>query len=171
MKIINDRQERQRFLKFAFVGVTGTIVDFGIMNLLRIVFQFPLIWAQGISFMIAVVNNFIWNRFWTYPDSRSKDTAFQFLQFVLINIVGILVRTPLITWLDRGIGKMLNIFPLNFNIENYIISQNLALAMSIFIILFWNYFANRFWTYSDALKSADKGRIEALPDDENKTLP
>jgi putative flippase GtrA len=149
MSLIADKQERIRFLKFSFVGVTGTIVDFGVMNLMSLVFHLPLLWAQGISFTIAVVNNFLWNRYWTYPDSRSKRAPHQLVQFVLINLVGILVRTPLISWLNNLILKGLNNAAIRLPLENFVISQNAALAVSILIILFWNFFANRYWTYGD----------------------
>jgi putative flippase GtrA len=149
MSFIADKQERLRFLKFSFVGVTGTIVDFGVMNLMSLVFHLPLLWAQAISFTIAVVNNFLWNRYWTYPDSRSKRAPQQLIQFVLINLVGILVRTPLISWLNKLILDALNNAAIRLPLENFVISQNAALAISILIILFWNFFANRYWTYGD----------------------
>ncbi len=149
MSLITSKQERIRFLKFAFVGVTGTVVDFGILNLLRLVFKIPLVWAQAISFTIAVVNNFLWNRFWTYPDSRSKKTSHQLIQFFIINAIGIIIRTLLIPWLDQMILILLENFDINLQIENYILSQNIALAVCIGIIMLWNYYANRYWTYND----------------------
>jgi putative flippase GtrA len=155
MSFIADKQERLRFLKFSFVGVTGTIVDFGVMNLMSLVFHLPLLWAQAISFTIAVVNNFLWNRYWTYPDSRSKRPPQQLIQFVLINLAGILVRTPLISWLNNFILGALNNATIRLPLENYVISQNAALAVSILLILFWNFFANRYWTYGDVPIGAD----------------
>jgi putative flippase GtrA len=149
MHFITDKQERTRFLKFSFVGVTGTIIDFGIMNFMSLVFHLPLVWAQAISFVIAVINNFLWNRYWTYPDSRSKKAQNQLLQFFLINLVGIVIRTPLIFWLNNLILRGLDQTTINLPFENFVLSQNLALAASILIILFWNFFANRYWTYGD----------------------
>lgn len=149
MRLLNNKQERLRFLKFAFVGVTGTIVDFGIMNLMSLVFGVPLVWAQIISFSLALINNFLWNRFWTYPESRSKAAHRQLLQFILINIVGILVRTPLVPWFDRIILNLLDNGNVHLRWDNFIISQNLALAAAIGIVFLWNYFANRYWTYAD----------------------
>ena len=149
MSLLRSKIERTRFFKFLLVGITGTIVDFGILNLFRIVFHFPLIWSQAISFFCAVINNFLWNRYWTYPDSHDKRIHHQLVQFFIINIIGILIRTPLITWLDRVILTILNRVDLNFPIENYVLSQNIALTISIVIILFWNFFANRYWTYNN----------------------
>ncbi len=162
MTIFNSKQERIRFLKFAFVGVTGTIVDFGLMNLFSLVFNVPLVWAQVLSFSIAVINNFLWNRFWTYPDSRAKAAHFQLLQFALINVVGISIRTPLISWLDTRILKLLSSRQLSLPLKDNIISQNVALAISIGVVMLWNYFANRYWTYSDV--SAEKsGPVDGPP--------
>jgi putative flippase GtrA len=160
MNILNCRKERQRFLKFTFVGLTGTIVDFGLLNLLRIVFKLPLVWAQGISFTVAVINNFLWNRFWTYPESRDKGASWQLMQFFIINIIGITIRTPLISWLDGLILNLLNKVKVDVSIENYVISQNLALAVSISIIMLWNYFANRYWTFKNIPSGDEELREE-----------
>jgi len=149
MSLIRNKQERIRFLRFSFVGITGAIVDFGIMNLLRLVFKMPLVWAQAISFFCAVINNFLWNRHWTYPESRTKSAPKQLIQFFIINIIGIIIRTPLVTWLDKMIFSQLSKTIIYLPFENFVISQNLALAISIFINIFWNFFANRYWTYSN----------------------
>lgn len=147
MSLIKNKQERIRFLRFSVVGVTGAIVDFGVMNLLRLIFHLPLIWAQGISFVCAVINNFLWNRFWTYPESRSENVTKQLIQFFIINIIGIFIRTPLVTWLDKLILTMLSKMTINLPVDHTIISQNLALALSISVVILWNFFANRYWTY------------------------
>jgi putative flippase GtrA len=67
-----NRKEFTRFTKFLAVGLTGFVVDFGVFNLLLKALSFPPVLAQAISFSLAAVNNFLWNRYWTYPDSRSK---------------------------------------------------------------------------------------------------
>jgi len=149
MSVINSKRERVRFLKFSFVGLTGTIVDFGVMNLLRLVFNVPLVWAQVVSFICAVFNNFLWNRYWTYPKSRSRKATKQLIQFFIINIIGILIRTPLVPWFNDRILSLLNNLDLSLPFNYFIISQNLALALSILLITFWNYFANRYWTYNN----------------------
>lgn len=160
MNLINNKKERSRFLKFAVVGVTGAIVDFGILNLLRLVFDMPLISAQAISFVCAVINNFVWNRYWTYPDSRSKPISKQLLQFFIINTIGILIRTPLITWMDQRIFSLLKQTAVDFPFSNMVISQNLALAFAIIIILLWNFFANRYWTYNDISGESENKALE-----------
>jgi len=149
MKVINNKAERIRFLKFLFVGITGTIVDFGLMNLMRLVLNIPLVWAQAISFVLAVINNFLWNRYWTYPESRSRSVPKQLIQFFIINLIGLLIRTPLVPWFDNLFLGLLSKSHLSFPFSYQVISQNLALAVTISIIILWNFFANRYWTYNN----------------------
>jgi hypothetical protein len=70
-----NEKELERFLKFLVVGTVGFAVDFGTLNLLKLVFGFQLLVANTISFSLAVLSNFTWNRLWTYPDSRSKPAS------------------------------------------------------------------------------------------------
>lgn len=160
MSLITSKRERIRFFKFSIVGVTGTIVDFGIMNLLSLVFGMPLVWSQALSFSTAVINNFLWNRLWTFPESKTKGAQKQLVQFVIINIIGILIRTPIISWLDRILLNLLNSININLPVENYVLSQNLALAISITIVFFWNFFSNRYWTFNN-IPSDDRTKISA----------
>ena len=149
MSIITSKTERVRFLKFAFVGLTGTVVDFGVMNVLRLFLEVPLIWAQGISFVCAVINNFLWNRYWTYPESRSRSAHKQLIQFFIINVVGILIRTPLVPWLNSLILGFLMNRTWDLPLSDIVISQNSSLAISIGIVTLWNFFANRYWTFNN----------------------
>jgi putative flippase GtrA len=152
--IFTNPKERKRFFKFAFVGVTGSVVDFGVFNLLASVFKVNAVTASVISFILGVINNFLWNRFWTYPDSRGKAVTSQMVQFGLINVIGLAIRTPLFAWLEKIlIANLSPIIPsdgfLIPMLNPTFVSHNLALAIAILIVMFWNFFANRFWTYND----------------------
>ena len=65
--IITNRKEQKRFVKFALVGALGAVIDFGVMNLLSHFTNMSLVYAGTISFICAVISNFIWNRLWKYP--------------------------------------------------------------------------------------------------------
>ena len=69
--IVTNTQERTRFFRFAAVGIVGAVVDFGTFNLLTTFAGLTAVVASVLSFIAAIINNFIWNRYWTYPDSRS----------------------------------------------------------------------------------------------------
>ena len=89
------RREVKRFLKFTVVGAIGFVVDFGTFNLLSNVLGLWSIAASTISFAAAVSSNFIWNYFWTYPDSRTKSIGRQAAQFAIVNLIGLAIRTPI----------------------------------------------------------------------------
>lgn len=153
--VITDPQERTRFFKFLAVGSIGAVVDFGTLNLLNYFTGMEVVYAQAISFVLAVTNNFLWNRYWTYPDSRTKPLARQLAQFFFINGIGILVRTPIIVFSQKvifaGVTVIIGdrVLPWSDFLTPERISINLAVVVAIFIILLWNFFANRYWTYND----------------------
>jgi putative flippase GtrA len=156
-----NRNEFKRFSKFLVVGVTGFVVDFGVFNLLLRAFNFHPVLAQAISFTSAAVNNFTWNRYWTYPDSRSKPILRQFGMFFVLSFIGLVIRSIIFALLQapaQAVVDSMQYGPfaglLNFAVNTLHltleqIAANLALAVAVFIMLFWNFFSNRFITYSD----------------------
>ena len=49
----NKTSDTKRFIKFALVGISGTVVDFSIFNLLSSVLGFPTIPSSVVSFIVA----------------------------------------------------------------------------------------------------------------------
>ncbi len=149
--IVTNPKERDQFLRFAVVGIIGAVVDFGIFNLLTATTSMPAVWASVVSFTAAVISNFAWNRFWTYPDSRSKKLHHQLVQFGVISLVGLGIRTPLFAFLEK---TLVNFFDEVVHLNSGFLTprfagHNVALAIAIIVVMFWNFFANRYWTYSD----------------------
>ncbi len=169
-------KEAERFIKFLIVGALGFVVDFGVFNLLltpmgailqpgTAVFSFfvslglspayvvtglTAVLASTISFIAAIISNFTLNRYWTYPDSRNKPMWSQFLQFFLVSITGIVFRIPIIALTRTPFTNFIaTLLP---TLDPDIITrlgENMALALSVLIVLFWNFFVNRYWTYND----------------------
>jgi putative flippase GtrA len=148
--IITNPRERVRFGRFAVVGLIGAVVDFGTMNLLTRFLNFSLVLAGTISFIAAIFSNFLWNRYWTYPDSRSKPVSRQLLQFGLVNIAGLLIRVPLLAMLEPLFEKFFAWLPIHIPLlSSSFLAKNFDLAVAVVVVMFWNFFANRYWTYSD----------------------
>jgi putative flippase GtrA len=148
--IFSNPKERERFLKFAVVGIFGAVVDFGIFNLLVSFTPVPAVIASMISFSCAVVSNFLWNRYWTYPDSRSKKITHQVVQFAIINVIGLIIRTPLFAFLEKQLTILAQrVMPAKFFLTPTFLGHNTALAIAVLVVMIWNFLANRFWTYND----------------------
>jgi len=148
--IATVQKERTRFLRFAVVGTIGAVIDFGIFNLLSSLAGIPAVIASMISFTCAVISNFTWNRFWTYPDSRSKKLSSQVIQFFVINLIGLGIRTPLFAGLEKLLTNIFySILPAGFLVTPVFVAHNSSLAFVILVVMLWNFFANRYWTYND----------------------
>lgn len=150
--MIRARPELRRFLKFSLVGVVGAAVDFGAFNLLNAGLGIAPVPASIGSFLAAVTSNFVWNRVWTYPDSRSKSIPRQAVQFGVVSAVGLALRTPVLALLlqpaSQAAPRLLELAPrIPLGAES--LGANLALAAAVIVVLFWNFFANRLWTYGD----------------------
>lgn len=144
-----DKKERSRFFKFAVVGAVGSIIDIGIMNLLTQVFHFPLVIGGSISFICAVVNNFLGNRYWTYPESRSRRIRYQFAMFLVVNAIGIAIRIPILKFVEPPLIVFFEGMS-NFSLDVAdAIAKNATLLLAIGVVMLWNFFANRYWTYND----------------------
>src|SRR5512146_1633113 len=98
--IITMQRERTRFLKFMFVGVVGAVVDFGVFNLLVNLVHVIAVPASVVSFSCAIVSNFLWNRYWTYPDSRGKPVHHQMVQFIAVSLAGLAIRTGIFAFTE-----------------------------------------------------------------------
>ena len=168
-----EPKEAERFFKFAIVGAIGFLVDFGVFNLLLHPFDVWLTdgtafhealfglgfshvqiealartFASTISFVLAIASNFIWNRYWTYPDSRTRSIRRQLALFTLVSVAGILIRIPIITFTHIPFADLAaNVMALAPYAER--IGDNLALVLAVVVVMFWNFFINRYWTYND----------------------
>ncbi|MHB8807712.1 MAG: GtrA family protein [Anaerolineaceae bacterium] len=138
----------KRFVKFALVGISGTLVDFSIFNACISLFHFDSVVASVCSFSVAVINNFIWNRLWTYPESKEKPLGSQLVKFCIVSVIGLVIRTPLFAAIeDPLIQYSSTLLRSNSSLTPVTLGHNLALGIAIIVVLFWNYFANRLWTY------------------------
>jgi putative flippase GtrA len=134
------------------VGLIGAVVDFGIMNLFSKLFGMPLVWAGTISFACAILSNFFWNRHWTYPDSRTRPIARQMVMFFIVNVAGLAIRLPILHFLEPPMRGLFDRLALNISLSPEFLGKNFTLAVAVGVVMLWNFFINRYWTYNDVDK-------------------
>lgn len=142
-------KERNRFFKFALVGALGAVIDFIVMNLLSHFTDMSLVYAGTLSISCAVISNFILNRFWTYPESRSRPLFSQLGMFFIVNLAGLAIRIPILHYVEP---PMLVFFESLFHTAHAtaeLYAKNLTLGAAVGIVMLWNFFVNRYWTYND----------------------
>ncbi len=88
------------FVKFGLVGLVGLVVDVSLFNLLSL--TGPGWWSQPlaakfISTSVAIVVNWLGNRYWTFRRDRRSDMFRELVEFVLASVAGMIV-TLLTLW-------------------------------------------------------------------------
>lgn len=128
--------------RFALVGVLNTLIDFGVLNFLILVFGWPTVAANTISFSLAATNSYILNKFWTFGDFR-KNYLSQFPSFLVVALVG-LGLSNLLMWFFVDVvsfqyGAFSSTSPWWYN---------LVKAVSAVIVLGWNFLASKFLIFN-----------------------
>lgn len=136
---IRPSPELTRFARFLTVGALGTILDFGLLAALKYA-GVATILANSFSFSAGVVNNFTWNSRWTFADLRRRDANLgaKFFQFLLVSLVGLALNNAIVLLLEVPLGALIG------NADfGYVPAKVIATGA----VVFWNYFANRNWTF------------------------
>ncbi len=148
--ILNNAKERTRFFRFSLVGITGTLIDVGFFNLFNQSFGIYPVVSKALSFSVAVFNNFLWNRLWTFPESRKIPFLKQMTQYLIVSIIGLLINTFIFSLTDLPLINLASkILPGDFFFSPTVVGHNFAVACATIVVLFWNFFANRYWTFKD----------------------
>ena len=74
--------------KFAVVGASGYVVNLVVYTALLEGAGFHYAAAATCSFLVAVTNNYTWNRLWTFHDQRGH-VGWQGLRFLVVALVAL----------------------------------------------------------------------------------
>ena len=86
-----------QFSRFGVVGLVGLGVDLGVFNLLRLTVLDPhhvqhgSFWAKLISTSLAIIVNWLGNRYWTFRHVRRPHWVREAIEFALVSIGGLLI--------------------------------------------------------------------------------
>lgn len=128
----------RQFSKFVLIGFLNTAIDFTILNL--------LMWLTGIykgrwifllnviSFSVAVVNSYLWNKFWVFKAreaDQTKEIVSEFSQFIVIAVIGMIINSSIVFSITTFIPPVFGLNPQ--------IWANLAKALATGVSLLWNF--------------------------------
>ena len=133
-------------LKFGVVGLIGLVVDVGVFNLLRTGFagedhfwQSPL-GAKIASVSLAILVNWIGNRYWTFRAHRRKNFVLEFIEYVAVSLGGMLIGLACLYVSHYVLGfRSL----LADNISSNVIGLALGTAFRFGFYRFWVYGSHR----------------------------
>lgn len=159
---LRERPGVRQFIKFGIVGASSTAVNFVCFNVLEHKIGVSLLASLTLAFLIAAVNGFSWNRCWTFRGGRTKAIHTQSLQFLLVNLIGWFLNTSIVVVIVAHLTtKGMNILGTAGQYRHVLMTVvsgeggrqygfwqlNGALAIATLVVMFWNFFANRFWTF------------------------
>ena len=126
------RRGVRQFMKFGVVGASGTLVNFAIYHSL-LWFGNPIWLAYAIGFIIGGVNNYWWNRHWTF---RSKGEPWRELaQFITVSAVALAISEAVIVIVEHHLDPALP-------------HRNSVAWLSATVVgMGWNFFLNKYWTF------------------------
>lgn len=134
-----------RMFKFMLVGFSGTVLDYSLLFLLKALGA-PTLLANTCSASAGMLNNFYWNRKWTFSRSAaSKAYLRQFLQFFTVSLVGLGINNLILVGLEAPLGSLLG----NAN-AGFLLAKITATAGGFI----WNYLANISWTFQETMPRA-----------------
>jgi dolichol-phosphate mannosyltransferase len=119
--------------KFAAVGASGYVVNLAVFATLVRGFEVDHRIAAICSFVVAVANNYTWNRLWTFRDSRGH-AAIQGMHFFGVAVVALVANLVVLEVLV-ALG----------------LDEVLAQAIAIVLVTPINFVGNKLWTFRRGL--------------------
>ena len=128
-RALRRRHNWIQLVKFCTVGATGYAVNLAVFTLLVHGAGVYYLLAAVCSFLVAVTNNYTWNRVWTFRHQRGH-FAYQGLRFFVVSTVALGANLLFLGGLvSLGMPK--------------VPSQAIAIAL----VTPWNFVANKLWSF------------------------
>jgi putative flippase GtrA len=120
-----------QLLQFGLVGASGYVVNLAVFAVLNGPLGLHYIAAAILAFCVAVMNNFWWNRHWTF-DAQHGHAGFQAARFFTVSVAALVVNLVALKLLVGG-GM----------------AELPAQAISVAIAMPFNFIGNKLWTFDE----------------------
>jgi dolichol-phosphate mannosyltransferase len=127
---LRRRHNWEQLVKFCVVGGSGYVVNLAVFTLLVAVFDIHYLPAAVCSFLVAVTNNYTWNRVWTFRAQRGH-VAYQGMRFLVVSTLALGANLLVLHLLvSLGLGEVL------------------AQAIAIVLVTPINFVGNKLWSFT-----------------------
>jgi dolichol-phosphate mannosyltransferase len=120
-----------QLVKFCVVGASGYVVNLCVFALCVEVLDLHHLVAATVAFVVAVMNNFLWNRHWTFRAGRGR-ASFQAARFFTVSVVAFLFAASILELLV-SVAEM---------------PELPAQAISIVMATPLNFIGNKMWSFA-----------------------
>ena len=138
-----ERGELQRIIKFMLVGISGIVVNLGLLWLLTEVFGIYYMYSAAFSIETSIISNFMLNDIWTFRDRRLRTSDPYFKRLIKYNFVamgGLLINLIILYTLKEFLGI------------HYLIAD----LVGIFVAFVWNFILSTLWTWKVLPKNSQR---------------
>ncbi|HZG34625.1 MAG TPA: GtrA family protein [Gaiellaceae bacterium] len=126
---LGRRANWYQLARFSTVGASGFVVNLAVYTLLVRGAGMHYLLAATCSFLVAVTNNYTWNRLWTFRGQRGH-VAYQGLRFLVVSTLALAANlTVLHLLVQLGLGKVV------------------AQAAAIVLVTPLNFVGNKLWSF------------------------
>jgi putative flippase GtrA len=126
---LRKRGNWEQLVKFCAVGATGYVVNLAVYTLLLRGLGVHYIPAAICSFLVAVTNNYTWNRHWTFRAQKGH-YGHQGMRFLVVSMFALAANLVVLQlYVDAGLDKVL--------------SQ----AIAIVLVTPVNFIGNKLWSF------------------------
>lgn len=130
--------------KFILVGGLNFLIDMGVLNFL--IFSTGISTGitqsgfKSLSFLIAVINSYVWNRYWTFKKEIKESISQEFFKFFIISIIGFSINVGI----DYILVNMVSPFK-EMPLKTW--AQTSALLATL-VSLVWNFLGYKFIVFN-----------------------
>jgi len=98
---------------------------------------------KAISFIIANINSYYWNKSWTFARSLAQKTKAEFLQFFAVSLVGFLLNVGIASYVFKAIDPVTNM-----NVDQWGL---VGAAIGSIVGLAWNFLGYKFIVFKETI--------------------
>jgi putative flippase GtrA len=120
-----------QLLKFGIVGGSGYLINLAVFALLAGGLGLHHLLAAIGAFCVALANNFLWNRHWTF-DAGHGHPGFQAARFFAVSIAALLI----------------NLVVLEILVSSGSMGDLAAQAIAVAVAMPFNFLGNKLWTFA-----------------------
>jgi putative flippase GtrA len=126
---MRKRQNWEQLVKFCVVGASGYAVNLAVFSALVVGLGLHYIPAAVCSFLVAVANNYLWNRVWTFRSQRGH-LGYQGMRFLVVSTIALVANLLVLHGLvTAGLPEVV------------------AQAIAIVLVTPVNFVGNKLWSF------------------------
>ncbi|HAO64955.1 TPA: hypothetical protein DCQ44_03175 [Candidatus Taylorbacteria bacterium] len=135
-----------QFAQFVLVGAVNTAVDFVVLNIFISAFGIGqngvlYVYFKAVSFIAAVVNSYLFNKYWVFKGASSRDSRSEGLMFFGVSAIGFLVNVAVASAVFMVFSRT------SLGLIHPSLASNIGALTGTVVVLLFNYFGYKFFVF------------------------